>query len=109
MVRNVNSQIKAHFIDPADSISTIGFPAISKLACATRRIHESASVWIFPFFAMNAETSALNSGMSVATNIALNIAFVYLAELLRKKKLLRSRPEVVSCHFKKVASDKAFA
>lgn len=46
----------------------------------------------------------MNSRMSVATNIAAEVASVQSAELLRQKKLLWSYPEVVNYLLQKFAN-----
>lgn len=54
IVRKVELQVKAHFIDPSNPISTIRFLATSKLACDTNGIYERADTWVLAFFFKNA-------------------------------------------------------
>lgn len=42
MMKNIKSQMKAHFSDPSDSISIIDFLTTFRLACNINRIHEEA-------------------------------------------------------------------
>lgn len=50
MIERVKLQIKTHFFNPGDSISSVGSLATFKLARNTNHALEGAAVWVRPFF-----------------------------------------------------------
>lgn len=105
MMHKVNSQMKAYSLDPSDPISIIGFLSTFLLACDTNSLHESAAMWILPFFVKNALATIVNSRMSAADSINLVVASVNSTEQLIQKNLLRSHSELVNCLLKKFSND----
>lgn len=59
MVKKIKLQVKAHFFDPRNLVSIIGFPARNKLACSTSRIQERAEMWALLFFLLRTPLSWL--------------------------------------------------
>lgn len=50
ILKKIESKVKAHFFDPSNPISIIGFVATLKLVCDTNRIHEGATMLILLLF-----------------------------------------------------------
>lgn len=74
MVKKIKMDVKADCFNPRNPISIMGFLSTFKLSCNISRIHEGASMWVFPFFVENALATSLNSGISAATRIKLIVA-----------------------------------
>lgn len=63
IMKKVKSQIKAHFFDPKDPISIVGFLATFKLPCDMDKIHEGATMRILSNFVKKPIGNAQNSRM----------------------------------------------
>lgn len=46
VVKNMHSQMKAHFMDPKNFVLIIGFLATLKFACDINNIHEVTDIWV---------------------------------------------------------------
>lgn len=101
--------MKAHFFDPINPISIIGFVATFNLACDTNAIYESAAIWLLPFFVKNILATTLNSRMPTAAYINLVAASVSTTEPLIQKHSQRQYPKVVNCLLMKLANYEAIA
>lgn len=107
LVMKIKSQMKAHFFDPKDPISIIGFLATFKLACDTNKIHEGVAMWVLSHYLKDTLANALNSRMCAEDRSASLPASERNEP--RSRKLLRSYPEVVNYLFKKISTDQAIA
>lgn len=106
LVKNVRSQMKAHFVDQNDPISIIGFLATFKFACDANRIHEAEAMRVLPYYANETVASALQSRMC-ATNKSSSFAVSVPNVDNRSKKFLRLYQEVAYCVLNKFVTDQA--
>lgn len=61
VVKEIKSKKKAHFFDPSNSISLIGFLAIFQMACDSNNSHGEAAMWVVPYFVKNVSAITLKS------------------------------------------------
>lgn len=95
-VKKFRLEMIVHFFDHSDPISIVGFLATFKLAYVVNRILAGAAMWVLLCSLESALGTTLNRCMSVATNIAPNVAPVHLAESLKQRRLLQSYLEIVN-------------
>lgn len=68
--------MKAHFTNPRDPFSIIGFLATLKLACDTKRIHEGAAKLFLRFVVKKVLATTLNSFISTVKYVASVVASI---------------------------------
>lgn len=75
--------------------------------CDTNNIHESATIWVLPFFVKNALATTLCSHTSVSADNTLDISSNSTAKTLIQKKHLWSYSIAGNYHLKKFANNHA--
>lgn len=108
-VKKIKLQMKAHFFDPSNQISIIGFLDKIQLASNTNRIHEGVAMWVHPCFVKNTLAKTSKSWMLAAMHFVPLIASINIFEQTTRKKCFRFYLGVAGYLLKKFASDQAIA
>lgn len=98
--------MEAHFSDPENPISIIGFLSTFKRVCDTNDIPEGVAMLVLSHYVKEILANSLNSRMCAENRLPPFVAFVSNKEM-RRGKLLRSYPQIVDYLFKKYKTDKA--
>lgn len=108
MVKNVDLLMEAHFFNPKDSISIIGFMATFLLARSTDRMHEKAVIWPLLHYGNDTLAHLFNSRMCPTDKIV-SIATLLHNVVNQSHELLRWYSVVKNSLKNKFVTDQAIA